>query len=111
MHSPSSLAHRHAQKQLIAGIPLTDTQLSRAVNVLAYPMGLVGLGSAIPQAYAIWILGMTEGVSLITWATWTLLSLFWITYARAHKAHALVFINTCWFFVHGLVTVGIIVNR
>lgn len=111
MHSPPSLAHHHKQKLIVAGIPLTNTKLSRLVDSLAYPIGLIGLASALPQVYQVWILGDAEGVSIITWSVWTLLSLFWMLYARIHKAHALAFLNTCWFFMHGLVAVGILVNR
>jgi MtN3 and saliva related transmembrane protein len=111
MHSPPSLAHHHKHKSLLAGITLTNTRLSRLVDTLAYPIGLVGLASTLPQAYDIWVLGKTEGVSLLTWSVWACLSLFWILYARVHKAHALAFLNTCWFFMHLFVALGILLKR
>jgi len=110
MHSPPSLGHRLQQKRKKEGIPLVDSSIARFVNTFAYPVGFLGLAGAMPQVYDVWVLGHVEGVSLITWSIWTITSIFWMLYARAHKASALTFLNSCWFFVNGFVAIGIFVN-
>ena len=110
MLNPSSLFHHAKRRRLLSGKPLVNTKTARLVDFFAYPIGILGLVSTIPQAYQIWILHETGGVSLVTWASWTVMSTFWIFYAKVHKAHAMVFIQTLGFRVNASIAIGILVN-
>lgn len=111
MQSPSSLAHKTVHRKAVLGIPFIDTPWTRMVDALAYPVGLIGLASALPQLFEVWVAKNAEGVSLLTWGAWCFTSLFWIAYARAHKAKVLVFLNSCWLVIHLLVVAGTLLYR
>ena len=110
MDGNSSLKHHLKRKRAEKGISLRKTFWTGVIDVLIYPIGFAGVAIALPQAYDIWILGKTDGVSLITWGSWSVFSLVWIAYASIHKAKALLAVQICWFFMHTLVAVGIILN-
>jgi|GEM_PF-1143357 len=107
-HAP--LKHHLKKTRAEKGEPLRRTFWSGVIDTLIYPVGFLGVLIALPQAYGVWVLGQTEGVSLITWATWSVLSLVWMAYGFIHRATAIIFIQTCWFFMHLVVTLGILVN-
>lgn len=92
------------------GIPLVDTRWTRIIDIIIYPIGTISLLMTLPQAYEIWILGNVEGVSMMTWTAWTIISIFWVLYGIAHNARALVFMHSGWFLMNGLVALGLLMN-
>jgi len=110
MDSHGTLKHHLKRKRAENGSSLKKTFWVGVLDVIIYPIGFASLAMALPQAYQVWILGKTDGVSLMTWASWAVFSLFWIAYASVHKARALLTMQIGWFFVHMLVAIGIFVN-
>lgn len=110
MQDNIALKHHQKRARMLGGTPLVNNWVTKIIDVIIYPIGTVSLLMTLPQAYEVWILGHVEGVSLISWASWTVISVFWVIYGLAHKAKALVFIHGGWFFMNGLVALGILVN-
>lgn len=105
-------AYKHQLKRMRTeeGRPLGQTFWTGVIDAIIYPIGFLGVLMALPQAYSVWVLGQTEGVSLITWASWSVFSIVWILYGMIHKAYAIVAIQTLWLFMHLAITIGILVN-
>jgi uncharacterized protein with PQ loop repeat len=110
MHGTSAYKHHLKRQRAKEGVPLKSTFWAGVIDTLIYPIGFLGVLMALPQAYSVWILGQTEGVSLITWASWSLFSIVWILYGVIHKANAIIFIQSSWLVMHLAVALGILVN-
>lgn len=110
MQGQSALKHHLKRKREDEGQPLARTFWTTVIDMVIYPVGFLGVLMALPQAYSVWVLGQVEGVSLITWASWSLFSIVWILYGVIHRASAIVLIQTCWFVMHLIVAIGIVVN-
>lgn len=110
MNDSGALKHHQKRARALKGLPLVENWVTRVIDVIIYPIGTISLLMTLPQAYEIWILGKTDGVSLLTWATWTFISVFWVLYGVVHKAKPLIFIHGGWFFMNGLVALGILAN-
>lgn len=102
--------HHFKRKRSENGATLKRTFWVGVIDTVIYPIGFISVLMASPQVYDVWVMGQTEGVSLITWASWTVISVAWFLYGLVHRAYALMFIHTSWFFMHLAVTLGILVN-
>lgn len=100
-----ALRHHRKRKNPIV-LSKTRRQLIAILDVVIYPLGFLGILAALPQVYEIWVLHNAEGVSVLSWSCWVVLSFFWTMYGLAHKAPAITFINGTWVFVNAMVAVG-----
>ena len=82
-HGPSTANENHLWVKLL--------------DVLIYPIGLIGAVSFIPQVLTVWINQDASGLSSITWTTMSLVALVWILYGITHKAGAIIVVKCCWF--------------
>lgn len=110
MNGNTALKHHVKRKRIMKGMPIIDTWLTRVIDVLIYPIGFLSVLMALPQAYDVWILGKTEGVSLVTWASWTFFAMLWTLYGIVHKSRVLILIHGSWIFMNGLVALGLLMN-
>jgi len=78
----------------------------RAIDIVVYPVGFLGIAAALPQLTEIWVNHNAGGLSPISWALWALISLMWVAYGIAHRIHVTVVINAIWFFLNCAVAVG-----
>jgi uncharacterized protein with PQ loop repeat len=98
------LRHKRRRKK---GLALgSDSPLGKAIDVLVYPVGVAGVLSAVPQIAEVWMNHNTTGISVFTWSAWAFFSFIWILYGIVHKAPAVIFLNTAWFFVNASVALG-----
>ena len=60
----------------------------------------------IPQVTTIWIDKNAGGVSLITWSTYFVTSIFWLTYGILHKEKPIIVTYIAWLFLDAAVAIG-----
>ncbi len=66
--------------------------------------------SSIPQSYNIWILGKTEGVSLLTWSAFFVLSIPLLVYGIIHKEKVIILMNAVWLCMYAIIISGLLLN-
>ena len=64
----------------------------------------------LPQAYNVWILRETAGVSLATWGFFAFAAVVWLLYGLAIKNTPLIISSTLWVLLEGSLVVGLIVR-
>jgi uncharacterized protein with PQ loop repeat len=111
MQGNGVLKHHARRQKLLKGQPLVENWATRVMDVIIYPVGFLSVLMTLPQAYDVWILGKTDGLSLVTWASWTFFASLWTLYGVVHKSRVLIVIHGSWIFMNGLVALGIILNR
>jgi uncharacterized protein with PQ loop repeat len=78
----------------------------RAIDVIVYPVGFLGIAAAIPQLTEIWINHNAAGISPISWGMWGFFSIIWAMYGIAHRTHVTVIINSVWCVINFAVAIG-----
>ena len=77
------------------------------VGKLVYIAALIGPMSVIPQVAEIWFVDHSaHGVSLITWTSFTLLSLVWLVYGLQRRDRPLIISNALWLLGEIIVVAG-----
>lgn len=71
-------------------------------------IGLIGPIITIPQLIKVWSVKDATGLSLITWSTWLLIDIVWITYGFAHKVMPIVYAHGAYFIIQVGVVAGIL---
>lgn len=80
----------------------------KLVDDLALLAGIVGPLMATVQAWDIWVGQDASGVSLLTWMTFVMTSMIWLTYGIWHRLKLLIFTYTLWLAVNILIVVGLL---
>ncbi len=99
--------HHHKRKVHTSSNIFSVSKSKKIVDFLIYPVGIISLIMSIPQLYAIYTAPDVNGASFVSWATWTLVSLFWALYGYLHKEKPLFFIHLAWFCINGATALGI----
>jgi len=71
-----------------------------------YLIGLFGPLMTTPQIYKIWVYENASGISLISWGSYIINSLIWITYGILHKEYPIILVYSSWMTVQFLVLIG-----
>ncbi len=71
----------------------------------------VGFGPimTLPQIYEIWIKGNT-GVSILSWAAYTLVAGVWLWHALKVKDKALIVVQSLWLVLDATIVIGLLLN-
>jgi uncharacterized protein with PQ loop repeat len=64
--------------------------------------------TTLPQLYTIYIERMTEGVSIITWLSYTLLTIPLLIYSIRRKELPLILLNGFWVLIDAAVVIGLL---
>lgn len=73
-----------------------------------YAIALMGPIMALPQLQEVLIKRHVSGVSIVTWGSFAILSIFWIGFAYAHKEKPLLMNATANLIVNSLIVIGIV---
>lgn len=103
---PHAFRHHHHRERELEGRSPIDTQLTRAIDVIVYPIGIASLALGLPQVYEVWVLGNVAGVSVLSWGAWAIFNIFWIFYGIVHRTPALVYLYIGWFIINSTVAIG-----
>ncbi len=107
MEANTALKHHAKRTRIIKGMPLVENWATRLMDLIIYPIGFLSMAMAIPQAYSVWVSGSVEGLSLVSWTSWTIFAILWTIYGFVHKNRVLIIIHGGWIFMNGLVALGI----
>ncbi len=83
-----AIHHKHKRSRPSQAHPFLDR--------LVYVAAIVSPLMTIPQLWKIWIEQNASGISLITWSTYLLVSIVWLSYGIAHKERAIILSNLFW---------------
>jgi uncharacterized protein with PQ loop repeat len=93
------------KKGLEASPGRRDAMIGRLVYVAAF----IGPLTIIPQVAEIWFVDRSaKGVSLITWLSFSLLSLVWLVYGLSRRDRPLIISNSLWLLGELIVVAGAI---
>lgn len=80
--------------------------IDRVAIVASFMYPLTG----VPQVIEV-LGGNIAGVSILSWAGFSLFSVFFVLYGLMHKVRPMIISNTIWFIVDILIIVGVLVHR
>ncbi len=81
----------------------------RSMDKLIYIIAILFPIMLIPQVLKIWIMKTAEGLSLITWISYVVFTIFWIIYGFLHKEKPIIITNLLFLVLHSLIMIGIII--
>ena len=102
------LHHFHRRKRIYLNhepYPHPD-KWKRLMDKLIYVVGIVGPLMTIPQVLKIWVDKNAGGISIISWLTYAVTSIFWIIYGIMHKERPIIFSSILLVIFNTLVVVG-----
>ena len=103
------LYHLHRQSRIIkVRKPLLPDKWIRLLDKITLYTAILGPILTIPQIYKIWILQSAEGLSLLTWGSYSLLNIPILIYGIAHREKIIITMQTLWALVNCSVAIGII---
>jgi len=91
-----SLGVRHVtrrRKARLKGFPTRTSVLKNALDVLIYPIAIVGPLALLPQVIKLYTVRAAEGFSLATWLILGLLNLIWLYYGFVHRERPIIITN------------------
>lgn len=105
--------HQHIRKRISVHkekFPSTK-RWKRNLDWLVTCMGIVMVFAILPQAIQIWTSKNASGVSVFTWAYFTLYGMVMLTYGFAHKARPIIITYLATFTVYLSITIGAIIYQ
>jgi len=78
------------------------------INKIIYFVALVGPLLILPQAIKVWYYKSAEGLSLFSWVSFLIITLFWLWYGITHREKPIIFAQIMWLIIHFSVVMGII---
>ena len=106
------LHHQHVRKRIHKKFEIYPhpDKWKNLMDKLIYIVGVIGPIMTIPQLMNVWVDKNISGVSAITFATYFITSIFWISYGIMHKEKPIIFIYGCWLIIHFLIVLGILLH-
>lgn len=107
----AGLHHLHLKKHLYKKIEHSPRreQLKRVLDKAMVFIALIGPLATLPQVYQVFMTQDVEGLSIITWGTWTALSGIWLVYGLLHKEMPIAISNSIYVLLQGIVVIAILV--
>lgn len=105
--------HQHIRKRIYKKLEVypSPDPLKRFMDNFIYLIGVLGPLLTIPQVFKIWIAQDASGVSLITWGSYFIFSIFWIIYGVIHEEKPIILSSFLSLIVQAGVVIGIIFFR
>lgn len=107
----AGLHHLHLKKHLYKKIENSPRReaLKKMLDKAMVFIALIGPLATLPQVYQVFATQDVQGLSLVTWSVWTLLSGVWLIYGLAHKEMPIAISNSVYVVLQGVVVVAILV--
>jgi uncharacterized protein with PQ loop repeat len=105
------LHHRDLRKRLYKNLekyPHPD-KFKRVFDKFIYVVAFITPIANIPQLFNIWYLRDGSGVSVLSWASFTCISVIWLIYGIIHKEKPIIIMNSLLIFAQGLITIGALI--
>lgn len=110
MPNHSEGLHHHRRKQR-AQSPRPTQRLytwQRFIDRAIYFFGLIGPVMTIPQLTKIWIGQSAMGVSVLSWATYLVVAIFWLMYSGLHHDKPMMIISGIWIVLDFFIVLGVV---
>ena len=78
---------------------------------LIYLVVFAGPLVSLDQVWTIWIDRNIDGVSLATWSTFWISSVFWLFYGIKHREKPVILSSSLWIIIQGIIVLGIVLLR
>ena len=79
------------------------------LDKIIYLVSFLGPLFTIPQVMAVWVEKDATGVSLFSWASYSVLAFVWLLYGIAHKEKPIIFANVLWIIMDLLIVIGVVI--
>ncbi len=76
------------------------------IDKLIYFAAVFSPAMTLPQIAKIWVEQNASGVSVISWMSYTLVTIIWLSYGIAHKEKVIIFSNVIWIFLNIAIVIG-----
>jgi uncharacterized protein with PQ loop repeat len=108
-NNSKGLHHYHLRKRIHQKHePFPHPQkLKRSYDKFISFVAFVAPLSNIPQLNKVWIEKDVMGVSVISWALFSIISLIWLGYGILHKEKPIIVSNILWFFIQLSIVIGV----
>lgn len=80
----------------------------RFMDRIIYVVGVLGPLMTIPQLTKIWIEKNAVGVSIVSWASYLIIAVFWLIYGVMHKEKPIILTYSFWIILEAAIVVGIL---
>ncbi|HSW19548.1 MAG TPA: hypothetical protein VLJ86_20175 [Ramlibacter sp.] len=87
-----------------------DTSDSPVAKILPF-ISVATMVMTLPQVWTVWVEGLVEGVSLLSWGTYLLGACLWFIHGLARRDKAIYVACIGWILLNGAVVVGVLVHR
>ena len=101
------LYHFHRRKRIYQEHPHPEIS-KRFIDKLIYVVAVLGPIMTIPQLIKIWVDKNAAGVSVLSWGSYLVLAIFWLTYGIVHKEKPLIITYTLWIILEAFIVTGVI---
>ncbi len=98
--------HSHADHHHHKRLRKKDTPF---LDKLIFFAALASPAMTFPQVFKIWIEQDASGVSIISWAAYTVTAFIWLAYGVAHKDKAIIISNGLWLTLDPLIVIGALI--
>ncbi len=102
------LHHYHIRKRIHKKhekYPHPD-KLKRVYDKIIYLAVIAGPIMNLPQLFKIWVLKDATGVSLISWISFSIISVLWLGYGILHKDKPILFMNFALMIIQAMIAYG-----
>ena len=104
VHSNAQL--HHARKKNKKFNTQSPTRSQKLIDTFIYAAVVMGPIMTLPQVIKIWVNKNASGVSFVSWTSFSVLSLVWITYGIIHKEKPIIYMNLALVIAQSLVALG-----
>ncbi len=97
--------HLHIRKRMYQKhepYPHPD-KLKRMFDKFIYVIVILGPIVNLPQLFKIWVYQNATGVSLVSWAGFSVISMFWLVYGLLHKEKPIILMNVALMIVQAMI--------
>ncbi len=81
----------------------------RSLDKLLLVVAILGPIAALPQVFHLFATKATDGLSLFSWISFTILNVPWIIYGIVHKERPIITAYVLWFLINLSMSIGIII--
>ena len=106
-----NLARRREKARQLKGFPTRTSILKDALDILIYPIAIVGPIALLPQVIKLYITHDAAGLALSTWLILGLFNLVWLYYGFVHRERPIIITNLMLLTFNFTIVFGILIFR
>lgn len=110
-NSTAGLHHFHTRKRMyVHHEPYPHpNKWKRFMDKAIYVIVILGPIMTLPQVFDIWLKKNAAGISIISWGSYLVFSIFWLAYGMMHKEKPLILANIFWIILNVLIVLGALI--